>query len=62
MYIVAKNSLLATSGAEILGGGNSPPHATHNSQGVGMERVKPRSLFNEQVVSHLIKCWISYIL
>ena len=42
MHIVPKNSLLAPSRAEILGGGRNPPppHATHNSQGVGMERVK----------------------
>ena len=42
MHIVPKkNSLLAPSGAEILGGrgGIRPPHATHNSQRVGMERV-----------------------
>ena len=37
-----KNSLLAPSRAEILGGGaeSAPPRATHNSQGVDMERVK----------------------
>ena len=41
MHIVPKNSLLAPSGAEILrgGGGIRPPNATHNNQGVGMERV-----------------------
>ena len=43
MHILTKkNSLLASSGAEILEGGwgaESAPLATHNNQGVGTERV-----------------------
>ena len=40
MHIVPKNSLLAPSGAEKLGRrAESAPLATHNNQGVGMERV-----------------------
>ena len=41
MYIVPKNQPFSPiRGWDIRGGGrNLPPHAKHNSQGVGMERV-----------------------
>ena len=43
MHIILKISLLTLSEAEILGGRgggkSTPPHATQNNQGVGIERV-----------------------
>ena len=53
-----KNSLLASSGAEILEGGGirPPPHAIHNSQGVGMERVNSCQ-FSSMLVNDCRSCY-----